>query len=68
MPKSSQYFSNYLKNKNLSSLLQQTVTGKDTMHIIGSISTRKAIDPNSIPNLILKEFKDKLHKHFFLNR
>ena len=30
------------------------------MRIIGNISTRKAVAPNSIPNLILKEFKDKL--------
>ena len=30
------------------------------MRIIGNISTRKAVVPNSIPNLILKEFKDIL--------
>ena len=49
------------------------------MSIIGNISTRKAVSPNSIPNLILKEFKDKLktiiikpynhnRKHFFINK
>ena len=30
------------------------------MSIIGNISTKKAIGPNSISNLILKEFKEKL--------
>ena len=30
------------------------------MSITGNISTRKALGPNCIPNLILKEFKDKL--------
>ena len=30
------------------------------MSIIGNISTRKAVGQNSIPNLIVKEFKDKL--------
>ena len=30
------------------------------MSIIGNIRTRKAVGPNSIPNLILKEFEDKL--------
>ena len=30
------------------------------MNIIGNISTRKAVGPNSIPNVILNVFKDKL--------
>ena len=30
------------------------------MSIIGNINTRKAIGPDSVPNLVLKEFKDKL--------
>ena len=60
MPKSNKHFSNYLKNKKLSSLLLQSVTGKEIMSIIGNISTKKATGPDSILNLILKEFKDKL--------
>ena len=59
-PKSNKHFSNYLKNKNLSSILLQPVTQKEITSIIGNISTRKALGPNSVPNLILKEFKDKL--------
>ena len=38
----------------------QPVSEKEIMSIIGNISTRKAVGPNSIPNLILTEFKDKL--------
>ena len=57
MPKLNKYFSNYLKNKNLSSLLLQPVTEKEITSIIGNISTRKALGPNSVPNLILKELK-----------
>ena len=59
-PKSNKHFSNYLKNKNLFFFLLQPVSEKDIMSIIGNISTRKAVGPNSVPNLILKEFKDKL--------
>ena len=53
-PKSNKHFSNYLKNKNLSSLLLQPVTEKEIMSVIGDISTRKTIGPNCIPKLILK--------------
>ena len=49
-----------MKNKSLSSLLLQPVSEKEKMSVIGNISTRKAAGPNSVPNLILKEFKDKL--------
>ena len=38
----------------------QPVSEKEIMSVIGNISTRKAVGPNSVPNLILKEFKDKL--------
>ena len=33
---------------------------KKKLSVIGDISKRKAVGPNSVPNLILKEFKDKL--------
>ena len=44
----------------------QPVSEKETMSVIGNISSRKAVDQN----LISKEFKDKNpfnhnHKHFF---
>ena len=59
-PKSNKPFPDYLKNKNLSSLLLQPVSEKETMSVIGNISTRKAVGPSSVPNFILKEIKDKL--------
>ena len=34
------------------------------MSITGTISTTKAVAPNFIPNLILKEFKDKIKTPF----
>ena len=49
-----------MKNKHLPSPLLQPVTEKENISIIGNISSRKVVGPNSIPNLILKEFKDKL--------
>ena len=55
-PKSNKHFSEDLKNKTLSSLLLQPVSEKETMSVIGNISSRKAVDQN----LISKEFKDKL--------
>ena len=42
--------------KRVSSLLLQPVSEKETMSVIGNISSRKAVDQN----LISKEFKDKL--------
>ena len=51
MLKSNKHFSNYLKNKNLSSLLLQPVIEKEIMSIIGNISTRKAAGLNSSPYL-----------------
>ena len=54
--KSNKHFSEDLKSKTLSSLLLQPVSEKETMSVIGNISSRKAVDQN----LISKEFKDKL--------
>ena len=61
MPKSNKHFSNYLKNKNLPTCLLQPITEKEIMSIIGNISSRKAVGPNFIPNLILKELKSDSH-------
>ena len=49
--KSNKHFSNYLKNKNLSSLLLQPVSEKEIMSVAGNISTRKAVGPNSVRTL-----------------
>ena len=31
---------------------------KKKLSVFGNISSRKAVGPNSVPNFILKEFKD----------
>ena len=61
-PKSKKKFSDYLKNQNLTSFILSPVKEKEISNIIISLNARKATGPNSIPNFILKEFKDKLKK------
>ena len=60
-PKSEKKFSDYLKKQNLTSFLLSPVTEKKLSNII-SLNARKATAPNSIPNFILKEFKEELKK------
>ena len=60
-PKSEKKFSDYLKKQNLTSFLLSPVTEKELSNII-SLNARKATAPNSIPNFILKEFKEELKK------
>ena len=59
-PKSKKKFSDYLKNQNITSFLLRPVTEKEVSDIIVSLNARKVTGPNSIPNFILKEFKDEL--------
>ena len=61
-PKSKNKFSDYLKNQNLTSFLLSPVTGEEISNIIACRNTRKAAGPNSIPNFVLKEFKEELKK------
>ena len=63
-PKSKKTFSDYLKNQNLTSFLLSPVTEKEISNIIVSFNARKATRPNSIPNFVLKEFKEE---HVFYN-
>ena len=62
LPKSKKKFSDYLKNRNLTSFLLSPVIEKEISNIIISLNARKATGPNSISNFILKEFKDELKK------
>ena len=62
IPKSKKKFSDYLKNRNLTSFLLSPVTEKEISNIIISLNARKATGPNSISNFILKEFKEELKK------
>ena len=59
-PKSKKKFSDYLKNQNLTSFLLSPATEKEISNIIVSLTVRKATGPNSIPNIVLKEFKEEL--------
>ena len=59
-PKSKKKFSDYLKNQNVTSFLLSPVTEKEISNLIVSLNARKATGPNSIPNFILKEFKEEL--------
>ena len=61
-PKSKKKFSDYLKNQNLPSFLLSPTTEKEISNIIVSLNARKATGPNSIPNFVLKEFKEELKK------
>ena len=61
-PKSKNKFSDYLKNQNLTSFLLSPVTGEEISNIIACLNARKAAGPNSIPNFVLKEFKEELKK------
>ena len=49
-----------MRNSNINLLLLHPVTEKEISMIISKISTCKAVGPNSIPNDILKEYKDIL--------
>ena len=62
IPKSKKKFSDYLKNRNLTSFLLSPVTEKEISNIIISFNARKATGPNSISNLILKKFKEELKR------
>ena len=57
-PKSKNKFSDYLKNQNFTSFLLSPATEKEISNIIVSLNARKATGPNSIPNFLLKEFKE----------
>ena len=61
-PKSKKKFSDYLKNHNLTSFLLSPATEREISNIIVSLNARKATGPNSIPNFVLKEFKEELKK------
>ena len=61
-PKSKNKFSDYLKNQNLTSFLLSPVTGEEISNIIACRNARKSAGPNSIPNFVLKEFKEELKK------
>ena len=61
-PKSKKKFSDYLKNQNFTSFLLSPASEKEISNIIVSLNAGKATGPNSIPNFLLKVFKEELKK------
>ena len=61
-PKSKKKLSDYLENQNWTSFLLTTTTEKEISNIIVSLNAGKATGANSIPNFLLKEFKEELKK------
>ena len=57
IPKSKINYTDYLKKRNLNSLLLNAVTEGECEKIINMSSEKKAVGPHSIPTNILKEFK-----------
>ena len=57
IPKSKRTYTDYLKNRNLNSLLLIPVTESEIEKIINMFSEKKAVGPYSIPTNILKEYK-----------
>ena len=60
IPESKRTFLDYLKNRNLNSLLLNPVTESEIEKIINMFSRKKAVGPHNIQTKILKEFKNIL--------
>ena len=66
IPKSKRTYTDYLKNRNLNSLLLSPVTESEIEKIINMFSEEKALGPHSIQTNILKEYKKILSIHLAL--
>ena len=60
IPESKRTFLDYLKNRNLNSLLLNPVTESEIEKIINMFSGKKAVGPHNIQTKILKEYKNIL--------
>ena len=59
-PKSKLKVNDYLKHRNLNSFFLKPVNEKEIQNIISNTANNKAIGPNSVPNFLLKQFKEEL--------
>ena len=59
-PKSKQKVTDYLKHRNLNSFFLKPVNEKEIQNIISNTANNKAVGPNSVPNFLLKQFKEEL--------
>ena len=57
IPKSKRTYTDYLKSRNLNSLLLNPVTKSEIKKIINMFSEKKAIGPHRIPTNILTKYK-----------
>ncbi len=60
IPKGSKLFSQYLRERNLFSIVLNPCTNEEVIKYISHLSTSKAAGPNSIPTSILKNNVDQL--------
>ena len=60
IPKSKQKVTDYLKHRNLNSFFLKPVNEKEIQNIISNTANNKAVGPNSVPNFLLKQFKEEL--------
>ena len=60
IPESKRTFPDYLKNRNLNSLLLNPVTEIEIEKIVNMFSRKKAVGPHNIQTKILKEYKNIL--------
>ena len=59
-PKSKPKITDYLKHRNLNSFFLEPVNEKEIQNITSNTANNKAVGPNSVPNFLLKQFKEEL--------
>ena len=65
-PKSKRKVTDYLKYRNLNSFFLKPVNEKEIQNIISNTANNKAVGRNSVPNFLLKQFKEELSIPFSL--
>ena len=70
IPQSHRHFSNFLRNRNRSSIFLSPTTPEEVMKVISSFSCNKSSGPNSIPVRVLKILKNDISHpiSFLINR
>ena len=58
--RSKRKLTDYLKHRNLNSFFLKPVNEKEIQNIISNTANNKAVGPNSVPNFLLKQFKEEL--------
>ena len=58
--KSKRRVTDYLKQRNLNYFFLKPVNEKEIQNIISNTANNKAVGPSSVPNFLLKQFKEEL--------